>query len=133
MSENSDSIAIQKRKEHFEHLAEIATVLLANGMDKINDTENADRYEVIDEDNTIRTFTHHHLMRILDSNFDLACQKYSEWEVFLCLMPHISAEYHDFKDPLSYIKYKPLRYIEIIKTLANRKTFIGSCPACNES
>jgi len=132
MTENRDSTTIQKREEHFAHLAEIATMLLADGLDKISDTELADRYEITDEDNTIRTFTHHHLVRILESNFESACEKYSPWDIFLCLAMHISAEYPDFKDPLGYIKNRPLEYIEILRTLSKRKTFKGGCPACSD-
>jgi hypothetical protein len=125
-------IYAKRVEEHFDHLAEIIRFLLAQDVDKISDTEIADQYEIIEEDYTTKAFTHHQLIGTLEGNIDLACQKYSPWEVFLCLLPHISAEYSDFKDIYGYIKNKPLEYINILRTLAQRKTFRGTCPVCKE-
>lgn len=132
MAVNPDSTTQHKTQEHFDHLADIAAALLADELDKIIDTEISDRYEIPEEGGTIRAFTHRQVIRTLESNFDAACEKYSAWELFLCLAVHVSAEYPDFKSPQEFIKNKPLEFIEIMRTLANRKTFQGICPACNE-
>jgi ribulose bisphosphate carboxylase small subunit len=128
----SQAINTKHKEEHFNQLAEIVRVLLSQGVDMISDTEFADQYEIVEEDYTTKTSTHHQLIGTLEGNLDLACQKFSPWEVFECLMAHIKTEHPALEDLYGYVNEHPLEYINIMRTLAQRKTFKGTCPVCKD-
>jgi hypothetical protein len=127
-----DQVTEQNKKQHFEHLAEIAELLLDGGLGKINDTQPADKYEIVHEDYVIETLTRDQLIGTLEGNIDIACQRYGAWQVFGCLMTHLEAEYPIFQDVYGFINEHPLEYIEMLRTLAQRKTFKGTCPVCKD-
>ena len=77
--------------------------------------------------------TRHQLCGSLVANFDIACRKFSPFDVD-CLISHIEAEYPEIEsDNLSTImRDNPFELIEILGILARRKTFKGTCPVCKD-
>ena len=127
-----DPIIVQNKKEHFEHLAEIAILLLDGGLDKISNIQIAGQYEILEERYTAKTLTSDQLIAALEENLSHAYQKYVDWQVDGQLFAHIEAEYPDLKNVWTYIDEHPFEYIEILRTLAQRKTFKGTCPVCKD-
>lgn len=127
-----DGKEVKTQWEHFNQLAEIATVLISDGPDKIDTSHLAEKYDISTYTQGWQEVTHNELIGILEGNIDIACQKYGAWQVFNCLMNHVEAEYPAFTDVYGFIYDFPLQYIDIMRILSQRKTFKGICLVCKE-
>lgn len=128
----SDEISARRKEQHFDYIAEIARLLLDGGLDKITDTVPAKEYTIWQEDYTLETLTHDKLIVMLEGNLDIAVQRYGQWQVFDCLMAHAEAEYPENLDLYNLLTERPLEYIAILRTLALKKIFKGTCPICED-
>ena len=86
-----DPVISKRKEEYYNRSADIAQLLLGGGLDKVTDAENADEYQIMHEDYVAENIAHDQLIDILESNVDVACQRYSQGEVFACLMSHVEA------------------------------------------
>ncbi|MFC1995929.1 hypothetical protein ACFLVM_03560 [Chloroflexota bacterium] len=127
-----DPVIAKKRDEHFVYLAEIANLLLDGGLDRISNIQNAGQFEIIEEGYTIRTLSRDQLIATLEENLVKTYQQYADWQVDGQLFAHIKAEYHSFSDVYGYINRNPIEVVDILRTLAQRKTFKGTCPVCED-
>ena len=127
-------------KEHNAKLAGVADRLLANDLKRVmkwveptGDIE----YHLFDESETylLERLTEDELSGQFEQNIDLAYQDYTEWFFKECFLPHLYAEWsEELKNKGFYIaaEEQPYQLIETLRLLAERKTFKGTCPVCED-
>jgi len=125
-----DPTISKRREEHFEHLAEVAKVLLSNGLDRMDDIKIGNKYGIVHEGYELEELTQDELAGRLEGNLDVVCQRYGTWDVFNCLMAHVETEYPACQDLYGFVEKNPHEFISIIRTLTQRKNFKGTCPVC---
>ena len=73
------------------------------------------------------------LTAMIESNIDYICSILTSWEFFDMFVTHLEHENEEIKqDFYKYIKDKPLEFVNLVRTLAQRKAFKGKCPVCEE-
>ena len=125
-----DPVIIEQRKRHYYKLAEIANSFLAGGLTKIP-------YDATDEDyiydlDTGESLIHNELITRLTDNVFHACDRYDRYRVMDWLAAHLESGYLSGKDLFVFIETKPIEFITIVRTLAESKTFKGTCPVCKD-
>ena len=125
-----DPLITEQRKQHNIELAEIASSFLEGDLTQI-------AYDATDEDekydlDTGESLTRKELIARLSNNVFQACDKYERYRVMDWLAAHLESEYLSGKDLFAFIEARPVEFINIIRTLAARKTFKGTCQLCNE-
>lgn len=126
--------------EHNAKLAGVADRLLANDLKRVmkwveppGDIE----YHLFDESESYlqEQLTEDELSGQFEQNIELAYQDYTEWFFKECFLPHLHAEWsEELKDKGFYIVMyeQPYLLIETLRLLAERKTFKGTCPVCED-
>lgn len=133
-------ISPESLKEHHERLAEIANSLLANNLNNVSSpgwTTNRSRQVkyLIPNKNAASGYdeiTKEQLASHLNSNM-AAILKDSDWFFRDCFMPHLKSELPKeltTKPFFKIVEEQPYELIEILRVLAARKTFKGTCPTC---
>lgn len=125
-------------KEHNERLAGVAASLLDNGLIRVmkDVTKEGEVYYYFhDEDGILRKCTQDDLAWQLDENHESALDKHTDWVFMECFCPHLYAEFPDelkSKGLSGIIDEQPYELVELLRLLAARKTFKGSCPVCKD-
>jgi len=129
----------RQKKEHFDELAEIAELLLEDGLDRIKEIESdsssprKDRYAIVTESNEPEEITMDELGYSLEGNMDVARTLYGPelWGGFERHMETESAEI-EAKGLTGLASADPLQLVELLKMVAQRRAFQGSCPICKD-
>ncbi len=111
-------------KEHQVQLADIVDMLLADIPDS-----------VIHESNDIVELSKDNIVGILEYNSDSICSKYTDWFFYSCFFIHIVNDFPKDKRARNYWEFvhqQPYQIIEVLRMLAERKTFKGTCPVCKD-
>lgn len=125
-------------KEHNEQLADVAKSLLANDLESVleKQTETQADYTVADQEGFFYTLDKEELSNRLDDNLQSTFDKYKDWFVKYCFIPHLEAELpEEIKAGGLWdgvINEKPYELIHTLRLLAARKTFKGTCPVCKD-
>jgi len=126
-------IIVQRKQEHFQHLADIADILLSGGLDKVPEGEDEDEDETAFKDGEAETDGDRNLVGRLDSNIHAAIIRYNQWEVITCFFTHLEGEDKRIEeDFIKFYEEYPVEMIEILRLVSQRKTFKGTCPVCAE-
>ncbi len=132
-------VITQQRGEHFTQLTEIAQALIAGNLDNVAPIcpeEGSDRVEYVIMGGTepSQTIGLGGMRAKLDENLDRACGTFSFFTVMDYFVPHLKAEQLGFaSEGISReIQERPYELIEILRVLANRRTFKGTCPVCED-
>ena len=142
VSSQIDSGLVKQRAEHFAQLASIAERLLINGLDNVSCpgwTTNRSRQVkyLLPNENAASGYdeiTKEQLASHLDSNV-AAIRKDRDWFFRHCFVPHLKSELpEELKTELFHgiIEEQPYELIEVLRILAARKTFKGTCPVCKD-
>ena len=124
-------------EEHFAQLTDIANLLLEDDVDKVltiaaeADTSER-RYQIVSEDSGFTELTHSQLVGRIEGNIDYVCQHYGTWHMWDCFAAHLEAEYPESKDFYKYLNTQTGTLINALRTMAERKTFKGTCPVCKD-
>jgi len=127
-------------KEHNARLAGVAEILLSNDLIRVSKHTFATgevEYQLFDEDevNLQDSFTEDDLSALFEDNYPLAYKEYTEWFVNKCFAIHLEAEWpEEFTGKGFYIvaDEQPYFLLETLRLLAERKTFKGTCPVCED-
>ena len=127
----------QSVREHFTQLVDIANLLLEEDVSKVltiaGESDTPERiYQIVSEDSGFIELTHSQLVGIIEGNIDYVCQHYSTWHMWNCFAAHLEAEYPESKDFCKYLNTQTSTLINALRTMAERKTFKGTCPACED-
>lgn len=123
--------------EHFAQLTDIANLLLEDDVGKVlivpgivDDPEGT--YTVVSDISGITELTYSQLIRRIEGNIDYVCQRYSTWHMWDCFAAHLTAEYPESEDFYEFLYTRTSELINALRTLAERKTFKGTCPVCED-
>lgn len=134
-----DPIVIESKKRHFDDMANVAKDILGllSRLKPIGDG----KYEFasLDVDGYTTTFVGNRkdLLEQLHSNIESAEKKHQEMNLFERFLVHLTAETPVFSNPNiselhRYVDANPEELTELLKVLAQRKTFKGKCPVCKD-
>ncbi|MFC1913099.1 hypothetical protein ACFLX7_02760 [Chloroflexota bacterium] len=129
----------RQKKEHFDELAEIADLLLEDGLDQIKETENdsssphEDSYAIVTENDEPKGITRDEISYSLEGNMDVARTLYDPelWSGFESHMEAESAEV-EAKGLTGLASADPLQLVELLKMVAQRRAFRSNCPICKD-
>lgn len=126
---------------HNERLAGVAEKLLDNDLKRVmkwvNPTGDIE-YHLFEGDSvseTLYRLTEDDLSGRFERNIISACHEYTEWFLWHCFLPHLYAEWpEELKNEGLYItaEEQPYQLIETLRLLAERRTFKGTCPVCED-
>ncbi len=137
-----------KKKEHSDQLADIASILLENGLDTLtladpteNQKGNPDwieyfklyKYRVYDYNSDSGSqITQKQLVLEMERNIDAVYSHYKD-DSFDCFLSHLKAEPEmEGRELFNVLDSNPLQLIEILRLRAQEKTFKGTCPVCKD-
>lgn len=135
-----DPIIVKRREEHLADLADMTKSLLANGLDSVSrpgwttDKSRQVKY-LLPNQNAASGYdeaTREHLASRLNSNI-ATILKERDWFFRDCFMPHLKSELPEELTAQPFfevVEEQPYELIEILRVLAAKKTFKGTCPAC---
>ena len=132
-----DPVIAQSRKEHFEHLADIARTLIFE-LERVE--ENASRGDLSEtfryiywKGETGFPMTEEELTDMFERNIYAVELQHSGYDLG-CFTSHLRAEHPDFesKDLRSIIAENPLGLMSTLRVLTRRRTFKGTCPVCQD-
>ncbi|MFC1918158.1 hypothetical protein ACFLXH_05865 [Chloroflexota bacterium] len=134
----TDPVLAQRREQHFNNLADIAQKLLEGGVRDIimiapdTDNPNSEEYVITSGVDPVESMGLNGLRHKLRDNLHLAFDTYGMWDVNDCLQTHLKLEGIDFLSQgiERAIQDNPYEFIEILRVLAQRQTFNGTCPVC---
>ena len=135
-----DPVIARRREQHFSHLADIARVFLDDGLDTVDchtratDSSTVTEYYIGDSRSSIVQVTKELLSYMLDANEEKVCLTHGERDIHVNFLPHLKAEYTDIEDRgfNRVTAESPYELIEILRVLAERGTFQGTCPVCRD-
>lgn len=133
-----DPIVVKRRGEHFAQLASVAKSLLANDLESVleKQTETLVDYTVTSQDGLFYTLDKDDLSNQLDDNLQSTFDKYKDWFIKYCFIPHLEAELpEEIKAEGLWdgvINEKPYELIYTLRLLAERRTFKDTCPVCKD-
>lgn len=137
-------------REHNEQLAGVANMLLANDLDRVIEggtftriassgepieTRQVDYTLISGTDNAPYELTNEQLSNQLVQNIELTVHEYTEWFFYECFLPHLISELPEelkTKGFWDIVKEQPYQLIEVLRLVAARKTFKGTCPVCKD-
>jgi len=134
-------------REHFEKLAGVATLLLANDLDRVQESSRGtnasneptdhykEKYIVFRSVDDFYRMTDDDLSYQLEQNLESVLDEYKQWFYAQCFLPHLESELPEKmqgKDYSKLINEQPFQLIEILRILSARKTFKGTCPVCRD-
>lgn len=141
-SSQLDSVIVIQRSAHFVELADMAKSLLANGLESVScpgwttKRSRQVKYVIPSEtaDSGYDELTKEQLASRLNSNMDTILKE-QDWLLRRCFIPHLKSELpQELKtDPFfKIVEKQPYELIEILRMLAARKVFKGTCPGCED-
>ncbi len=121
--------------DHFAQLNKIANMLLDGGVDEVivilSEADGPDRkYTLPITTCGILELNHNELVGQIEGNIDNVCRHYSTWHMWDCFAAHLEAEYPESKDFYNFLYTQTSTLINVLRTMAERKTFKGTCPIC---
>lgn len=124
-------------EEHFAQLTDIANLLLEDDVGKVltvaTEIDTPERiYQVVSENSGFAELTHSQLVGRIEGNIDYVCQHYSTWHMWDCFAVHLEDEYPESKDFYRYLNTQTSTLINALRKMAERKTFKGTCPVCED-
>ena len=127
----------QSLKEHFTQLTNIANTILEDDVGRVltiaDEADTSERiYQIVSEDSGFTELTHDQLVGRIEGNIDYVCQHYSPWHMWDCFAAHLEAEYPESKDFHRFLYTQTSTLINALRTIAERKTFKGTCPVCED-
>jgi len=129
------TIITKRLEEHFDHLANMVNILLANGLETITKNDpsvSAFPYTLWSGQAGI-AIPHELLSSYLQQNIDQLYLEYNDSDLpdFMC---HLEAEHTEIKSKglRKVVAENPYELIDILRVLASRKTFKGTCPVCKD-
>lgn len=134
-----DPIISKRREEHFDRIADVATLLLANDLDSV--TENPTREDqfgifkyTIWHGGSGLGITHEQLSQLLDQNIESVSDQPNDAYDLDCLLSHLKDECPQIKSKGfgNFVKENPYKLIEALRIFIRRKTFKGTCPVCKD-
>ena len=140
--EQFDYVTVKQTAAHFADLASIAKALLANRLDSIScpgwTTKRSHQVKYLLPSETDASvydeITKEQLTSRLNSNM-AAILKEKDWFFRHCFIPHLKSELsEELKTKPFYriIEEQPYELIEILRVLAARGIFKGTCPVCKD-
>lgn len=131
-----------QRTAHYAELADVAKSLLANGLESISiagwSTNRSQQVKYLlpseSADSGYDELTKEQLASQLDSNIATVLKE-KDWFFRNCFMPHLKSELpEELKTKLFFkvVEEQPYELIEILRMLAARRVFKGTCPACKD-
>lgn len=132
-----DSLNAIRLREHFDLLAEIARSFLDNDVGKVLNSAPAQgdtrpTYTIVSDVSGHSEIPQDELVNRIHNNIDRACEKYDATRVWDSLWPHLVAECPECDDYWSLLKTKPLEFVNLLRVVADRRTFKGICPVCKD-
>ena len=135
-----DPIIVQRRKDHSDHLADIAKGLLSGNLDNIEakSTKTGDQYNIFEyifwEGGAGQVITRKQLSDMMERNIELFYEQPNDTYDLDCFLHHLVAEYPEVQSKgfNNFAKENPYELVEILRLLARRKTFKGTCPVCKD-
>jgi transcriptional regulator with XRE-family HTH domain len=125
-------VNLKRLEEHFTRLSKMIDTILDGGLDRISNSSLTGQHEILEAGYSVRTLSQDQLIAILEENLHNAYQQYSDSQVDCQLFAHIAVEYPKFKDIYGFINENPLEVVDILRTLAQMKTFKDTCPVCKD-
>lgn len=131
-------LIMKNRGEHFEHLLGIVNLLLENEVDKVfgspsmSDEPEADDYTIISEESDFEKIPRGYLVERIENNIEYICKTFSVWDFWDCFIPHLLADALGRWDFERLYNDHTIEFINILRMLAQRKTFKGTCPVCKD-
>lgn len=142
LNKQVDPTMVKHREEHFAELADISKFLLANGLESVSCpgwSANRSRQVkyLLPNANAVAQYdeiTKEQLASRLNSNIaDITKDK--DWFFRHCFVPHLKSELPEELSTKLFFKVveeQPYELIEILRMLAARRTFKGTCPVCKD-
>lgn len=142
VSPQIEPVGVRQRAEHFAELSSIAKSLLVNGLDNVSSpswTTNQSRQVkyLLPNQNAASGYdeiTEEQLASRLDSNM-AAIIKDKDWFFRHCFIPHLKSELPEALGTKLFFKVveeQPYELIEILRMLAAKRTFRGTCRVCED-
>ncbi|MFC1951337.1 hypothetical protein ACFLXN_02900 [Chloroflexota bacterium] len=131
LNERQEVYVKEHKQAHFAQLVDIANMLLGDELGSLLNVE-GDTYSIIEEGRWTDK-TKSELTSMIEGNIDNICSILTAWEFFDMFVAHLEYENDELKqDFYKYINDKPLEFVNLVRTLAQRKVFKGKCPVCEE-
>lgn len=122
--------------EHRIRMTEIAEMLLDNDVGKVivigENEQLQDTYVIVSPESGYYEIEHSTLVGRIETNIDDVCKQFSSWDMFDCFLPHLMAEFPPEQDYYEILNKFPCKLINILRMLAQRETFKGTCPVCKD-
>jgi hypothetical protein len=128
-----DPVIVQRKQEHFGHMAEITDAIWPAGLDLApSDEPNSAQY-LLGGFNEPKQVSLEELSQMLNKNLEEALAKYSILDVD-CLEEHLEAQWTlgEYKGLWALNKDYPYELIQTLRLLTRQKTFKGTCPVCKD-
>ena len=133
---------VKRREEHFTELSDIAKSLLANGLESVScpgwTTNQSDQVKYVIPNESAESgydeLTRIQLASHLNSNID-AIPREKDWLFRACFVPHLKSELREELSTKLFFKVveeQPYELIEVLRVLAARGVFKGTCPVCKD-
>jgi len=131
LRERQEAYVKEHKQAHFAQLVDIANMLLGEELGSLLNVK-GETYSLIEEGRWVDK-DKSELTTMIESNIDYICSILTSWEFFDMFVKHLEHENEEIKqDFYKYIKDKPLEFVNLVRTLAQRKVFKGKCPVCEE-
>lgn len=136
-----NAVITKARYEHFTHLADVASWILANDLDdvwpnpllEIGEPFDKYKYLVGSSEDGHGIANDSELADRLEESFNFAYDYYGSFDID-CLESHLKAEIPEVRSKglHSLISDNPYKLIENLKILSRKKIFEGTCPICED-
>ena len=135
-----DPIIVQREKDHFDHLADITQGLLSGNLDNVTakSTKAGDQFDIFEyifwEGGLRQGITRKQLSDMMERNVELYYEQPNDTYDLDYFLHHLIAEYPEVESKgfNNFVKENPYELVDILRLLARRKTFKGTCPVCKD-
>jgi len=122
--------------EHRVHMTKIAEMLLDNDIGRVVIVGGGEQpesvYSIVSPESDYYEIKHNELVGRIEHNIDCVCREYNPWYMFNCFAEHLMAEFPPALDYYELLNKHPGKLINALRTMAERKTFKGTCPVCED-
>ena len=143
LQKEANPIIWKNKERHFLQLAEVAEGLLEDNLNTVEtsvrqgDNLGEPEYIILDGgwDSPPYPITKEQLSSILEHNIEVVRNQYTIQVFYEQFLAHLESELPEelkTKGFFDVVKEQPYRLIEILRVLAARKTFKGTCPVCKD-
>jgi hypothetical protein len=137
----ADGVTAKQREQHVRQLADIAHALLQNNLDTVTrrpyqtKLAGSKKYALMPGDDSLGyPVDGRQLSRILHENIATAYNLYTPATVHRQFLRHLEAEVPALvvKGIWDFIEEQPYELIEKLRAMAEKKTYMGKCPVCQD-